>query len=97
MKTASVSKLKASLSAYLRRVERGEEVLVTDRGRPIAKLTPLPNQERLTAHQQEMIRTGQATMGTGGIPEEFWNLPLPQDPEGGVLKALLEERNESIR
>jgi hypothetical protein len=31
MKTASVSKLKASLSEYLKRVKAGEEVLVTER------------------------------------------------------------------
>ena len=40
MKTATVSKLKASLSEYLRQVKAGEEVLVTERGRPIAKLAP---------------------------------------------------------
>ncbi len=40
MKTTTVSKLKASLSEYLRSVKAGEEVLVTERGRPIAKLTP---------------------------------------------------------
>ena len=37
MRTATVSKLKASLSEYLRQVKAGEEVLVTERGRPIAR------------------------------------------------------------
>ncbi len=32
MKTVTVSKLKASLSEYLREVKAGEEVLVTERG-----------------------------------------------------------------
>jgi prevent-host-death family protein len=33
MTVASVSKLRASLSEFLRRVKAGEEVLVTERGR----------------------------------------------------------------
>lgn len=28
------------------------------------------------------------------IPEEFWDLPKPADPEGLLLKALLEDRRE---
>ncbi len=40
MKITSVSKLKAFLSGYLRRVKTGEEVLVIERGRPIAKIAP---------------------------------------------------------
>jgi hypothetical protein len=28
------------------------------------------------------------------ISEEFWKLPRPKDPEGLLLKALLEDRRE---
>ena len=38
MQTVSITQLKNSLSAYLRDVKAGEEVLITDRGRPIARL-----------------------------------------------------------
>ena len=41
MQTAAVSELKASLSEYLGRVKAGEDILVTDRGVPVAKLVPL--------------------------------------------------------
>ncbi len=33
--------LKNELSKYIDRVRSGEEVIVTDRGRPVAKLSPL--------------------------------------------------------
>lgn len=33
--------LKNGLSKYIDRVQAGEEVIVTDRGRPVAKLSPL--------------------------------------------------------
>ena len=40
MKTASVADLKAHLSGYLRRVGKGEEVVVTSHDHPVAKLVP---------------------------------------------------------
>ncbi len=36
-----VRDLKNNLSRYLSRVQKGEEVIVTDRGRPVARLSPL--------------------------------------------------------
>ncbi|MEW6544266.1 MAG: type II toxin-antitoxin system prevent-host-death family antitoxin [Nitrospirota bacterium] len=38
MKSATVSKLKATLSEHLAKVKAGGEVLVTERGKPIAKI-----------------------------------------------------------
>ena len=32
--------------------------------------------------------------GTGKIPDEFWTMSSPKDPEGLMLKALLEDRRE---
>ncbi|HEY1371275.1 MAG TPA: type II toxin-antitoxin system prevent-host-death family antitoxin [Candidatus Binatia bacterium] len=94
MKTASVSKLKASLSAYLRRVKAGEEVLVTERGRAIAKLCPANTSQKLPQHLLEMERQGLVKIGSGKLPKDFWNRPRPQDPEGLILKGLLDEREE---
>lgn len=28
------------------------------------------------------------------LPDEFWTMPRPKDPEGLILKALLEDREE---
>ena len=40
MQAVGVRELKANLSAYLRRVQAGQRVTVTDRGRAIAELVP---------------------------------------------------------
>ena len=40
MKRVKIAELKDHLSAHLRAVERGSEVEVTDRGRPIARIVP---------------------------------------------------------
>lgn len=94
MKTASVSKLKASLSEYLRQVKLGEEVLVTERGRPIAKLAPAGSQAS-PRHLIEMEKGGLIKLGAGKLPKDFWNLPRPKDPKGLVVKTVLRERDES--
>ena len=94
MKTVTVSKLKASLSEYLRHVKAGEEVLVTERGRPVARLAPLTRLGTLPWHLAEMEKQGLIKAGSGKLPKGFWDLPRPRDPKGRVLKALLQEREE---
>jgi prevent-host-death family protein len=92
MKTAAVSELKAHLSEYLNEVKVGGEVIVTDRGKPVARLVPvvhslLPKESLLKLQKQGLIKTG-----NGKLPEDFWVAERPEDPDGLVLKALLEER-----
>jgi len=41
VKTVSVAETKAHLSELLARIERGEEVVITRRGRPVARLAPI--------------------------------------------------------
>jgi prevent-host-death family protein len=94
MTVASVSKLKASLSEFLRRVRAGEEVLVTDRGRVIARLVPPASAASLTESLREMERQGLVKVGSGKLPKNFWRMPRPKDPQGLVMKGMLEERAE---
>ena len=94
MKIATVSKLKASLSEYLREVKAGEEVLVTERGRPIARLTPAGISAVLPQHLAEMEKQGLIKVGAAKLPKDFWTLPRPKDSKGLVLKSLLQEREE---
>jgi prevent-host-death family protein len=42
-KTVGVAELRQNLSVYLRMVEQGERLVVTDRNRPIAELGPAPS------------------------------------------------------
>ena len=77
MKTTTVSKLKASLSKYLRSVKAGEEVLVTERGRPIAKLTPAESSEMLADQLVEMEKQGFIKLGTGKL-QKFLGTPETQ-------------------
>jgi prevent-host-death family protein len=92
MKTAAVSELKARLSEYLNRVKAGEEVLITDRGDPVARLLPISRARAGRGTMKSMEKKGLIRMGSGKLPKDFWKIPKPEDPKGLVLQALLEER-----
>ena len=55
MRTAPIAKLKTGLSGYLESVKAGEQVVVTDRGHPVAVIVPIdPN----ISEDVEEIRAG---------------------------------------
>lgn len=96
MKAVAVSELKASLSRFLAAVKEGEEIIVTDRGKPVAKLVPVTRDETdRPPHLLALERAGMVKIGTGGLPHGFWDLPRPKDPKNRALEALLQERVES--
>ena len=93
MKRTAVSTLKATLSACLAKVKAGDEVLVMERGKPIAKLVPLAKDSGATlAHMHELARAGLVRVGSGKLPNGFWKLPRPKDRKRRALQALLAER-----
>ncbi|MGB5054767.1 MAG: type II toxin-antitoxin system prevent-host-death family antitoxin [Nitrospirales bacterium] len=93
MKTTPVSELRATLSEQLARVKAGEEVVVTERGRPIAKIVPLSGEAMgLSAHMSKLARNGLIRLGTGKISTDIWKLPRPSDKQRRGLQALFDER-----
>ena len=48
MKAIKIAELKDRLSEHLRAVERGAEVVVTDRDRPIARIVPFSGGQPMT-------------------------------------------------
>jgi len=94
MKIAAVSKLKAYLSEYLNQVKAGNEVLITDRGKPVARLVPISRTKAVQESMARMEKQGLIRLGSGKLPKGFWEMPRAEDPKSLVLKALLEERKE---
>jgi len=94
MKVAAVSKLKAYLSEYLNQVKAGNEVLITDRGQPVARLVPISRTKAAKDSLTRMEKQGLIRLGSGRLPKDFWTMPRSEDPDGLVLKALLDERGE---
>jgi prevent-host-death family protein len=92
MRTAAVAELKAQLSRYLRHVRAGEEVLVTERGTPIARLVPIDRGGLEHDELADLERQGLIRRGSGKLPVDFWQMPRPRDPRGLVRRAVTDER-----
>ncbi|MBI4261607.1 MAG: type II toxin-antitoxin system prevent-host-death family antitoxin [Actinobacteria bacterium] len=85
-----VRELRQNLSKYLRRVERGERLEVTERGRPVAALVPLPVP---STPLERLVASGRATAPT----RDLASLLPPEGPISTKLsEALAEERAERL-
>lgn len=84
MEHVSVRDLRQHLSRYLRRVERGERLVVTERRRPVAMLGPLPENEDVLDY---LIAIGEATPATS----DLLDLPAPIRVEGPSSEEILDE------
>jgi antitoxin (DNA-binding transcriptional repressor) of toxin-antitoxin stability system len=93
MRTVNIGTLKNQLSAYLRYVKNGEEVLVRDRDMPVAKIVPVtkpnPDDNDYAAEGAYLIATGQMRPALEELDrEEFWKLPRPTVSDEAVKEAL---------
>jgi prevent-host-death family protein len=92
--SVAVGELKAKLSEYLRLVKGGRELLVTERGRPIARLAPIGDEVRNDRRVEALVAAGTARPPLRPLPDDFFQRRRIRDPEGRSLAALLEERAE---
>ena len=95
MQSTTVSRLKSSLSAYLRRVKAGEEAVITEHRRPTVRLLRLGSAASIPEHVRDLEAQGLLQRGREPLPANFWDLPRPADPQGAVRAAVLREREES--
>lgn len=95
MKTTGIARLKAQLSRYVEHVKNGQEVVVTERGRPVAKLVPLRATEGRESRRERLARAGLLQRGPGRVRATLLRPPRGPRHGTGVLKALLAERDEA--
>lgn len=91
----NVAALKARLSEFLRQVKAGNDVIVTERGVPIARLTGLDPLEQRAARRVRLARAGVLALGRGTRPAALLVPPRGEPVGRDVLDALLAERAES--
>ncbi|MFA6107806.1 MAG: type II toxin-antitoxin system prevent-host-death family antitoxin [Candidatus Latescibacterota bacterium] len=94
MKTATISTLKAKLSEHITWVKQGEEVVVTERGRPVARLVPVPKQASDDARQVRLASQGLLRLGKPGLSDLLANIRPVQVSDRAVLDALRADREE---
>lgn len=91
---AAIGELKARLNEFLDAVKAGGEVVVTERGNPIARIIPFMHLGSQDSRLSELARSGVVRIGTMTIPDAFWSIDPPKDPAGKSLSHVLEERAE---
>jgi prevent-host-death family protein len=88
MHTVGVRELRQRASELLRLVEQGETIQITDRGRPVAILSPLPEGAPL----ERLRASGDLATATGDFDD--LEPPLPRrgaEPPATVLERLRRE------
>lgn len=86
MASVGVRELRQRASELLRRVAAGETIEVTDRGRPVALLGPIPEAGPL----ERLRAAGEVTVSAGDLGELPPPLPLEPglEPPSAVLARL---------
>lgn len=94
MTRVAITELKAKLSEYLAAIRAGEEVIVTDRGRPVARMLPIEGERELEARMDRLVRSGlvRPPRVAKAVDVQALRKAAPADPEGRALAALLEDR-----
>ncbi len=77
MTSVGVRELRQRASELLRLVEQGETIEITDRGRPVARLTPLPVGSPL----EQMYATGEIEPASADLQDLPDPLELPDQVE----------------
>lgn len=94
MSRVSITELKAKLSEYLSAVRAGEEIVVTDRGRPVARVSPIRGERKMESRMGRLVRAGLIRPPTSPDALDVGELleSALEDPDGRIRKTLLEER-----
>jgi prevent-host-death family protein len=92
MRRIGIRELRQNASEYIRLVKAGETIEVTDRGAPVALLSPLPDEPpKKKTRREELIEQGLLIPGTQNWDD--WK-PLPSKPGDLPMTEILDELRE---
>lgn len=94
MQTVNIAELKSNLSAYLEQVKNGEELIIKDRNRPIARVMPLAPGEDLDAEEEALVAAGLMNLPLNEKSDDFLKLPAPKVSLETVRDIIRSERDE---
>lgn len=93
MDTIGVRELRRYASRWLARVKAGESFVVTDRGRPVARLSPVG----ASTGYQQLVAEGRIAPGSGRSLDEILDAldaDIPPDEGPSVVDALMDLRSD---
>ena len=93
MRYEPISIVKNNLSALIREVQQGETIVVTDLGRPVARLEAMGDMEQVDARLRVLVDDGLVSLPRKPADASVLELPMPTVVAGpSAVDYLLEER-----
>jgi prevent-host-death family protein len=87
--SVGIREAKVHLSRYLKLVQKGEEVVITDHGRPVGKIVPIGSRDLpLTERIDRLVERGILEPLSG---ERMARIPPPIPVPRGAAQAILQE------
>jgi prevent-host-death family protein len=90
MPSVGVRELRQRASELLRRVEDGESIEITDRGRPVAVLAPLPEDQLERLRASGDLQASEADLAE--LPEPLPLVPGSEPPSSVLARLRRDER-----
>ncbi len=95
MRSTNIANLRNRLTQYRREVRAGEEIVMRDRQRPIAKIVPLAIDGE-TAEDTALVASGLMRKAERALPRSFWRARRADLTLGTAVAALREDREERL-
>ena len=92
MRSTNIADLRNRLTQYLQEVRAGEEIIVRDRQRPIAKIVPFTVDDD-DADDAALIASGLMRKGSGTLPASFWKARRSRVTINGAVAAVRADRD----
>lgn len=93
MRSTNIADLRNHLTQYLREVRAGEEILVRDRQRPIAKIVPLVVDDE-SAEDTALVASGLMRRAERAVPRSFWRARRARLALGTAVATVREDRDK---
>ncbi|MCG3163048.1 MAG: hypothetical protein JMDDDDMK_04426 [Acidobacteria bacterium] len=95
MRSVKISELKNNLDKYLNEVSEGEELIIHNRNKPIAKLVPLQSADDEEARMESLVVAGKIRRPQRDtLPDSFWEEDGPKIPLKKIVAAVIADRDE---
>lgn len=91
MRSTNIADLRNRLTQYLQEVRAGEEIIVRDRQRPIAKIVPFSVENDEDA---ALVAAGLMRKGTGKLSASFWSTRRAGVSLEAAVAAVRADRDE---
>lgn len=98
MKRVSITDAKNGLSALIDGLKGGSSVMIVDRGRPVARLEPVPSDsnDEQDGRISRLVREGVIRPARAALLPSLFSDELPRlKDDASALAALIEERRDS--